>query len=144
MGHSRICGERDTTFVRNRPGVTTHIQGTSFVSLLHVNERRATPHLRESLLITTNGGRENHPRVGGESEKQSRTRRMRLLLAYARTTPPTGRKYRLRDLSDVTGLPISSIRDLITEQELRDIEQLDLDDERAEGLEKALARFEQK
>lgn len=69
---------------------------------------------------------------------------MRLLLAYARTTPPTGRKYRLRDLSDVTGLPISSIRDLITEQELRDIEQLDLDDERAEGLEKALARFEQK
>ena len=45
--------------------------------------------------------------------------------------------------ADVTGLPISSIRDLITETELRDIERLALDDERAEGFMKALARFTQ-
>lgn len=64
-------------------------------------------------------------------EAESRTR---LLLAYARTTPPAGRKYRLRELSDVTNLPISSIRDLIGDEELRQIERLDLDDERMEQL----------
>lgn len=70
-------------------------------------------------------------------------RRIRLLLAYARTTPPKGRKYRLRDLSEATELPISSIRDLITDAELREIERLDLDGERAEELAKKLPRFDQ-
>lgn len=67
-------------------------------------------------------------------EQQEVTRRISTLLAYARTTPPEGRTYRLRDLSEATGLPISSIRDRITNESLDAIERLDLDDRRARQL----------
>lgn len=71
-------------------------------------------------------------------------RRIDVLLAYARTTPPRGRKYRLRDLSEASGLPISSIRDRITEEELRSVAALDLDGERAEQLARKLAASRKK
>lgn len=61
-------------------------------------------------------------------------RRTNVLLAYARTTPPADRTYRLRDLSDASGLPISSIRDRITDTELTALTKLDLDSERADAL----------
>lgn len=77
-------------------------------------------------------------------QRDETDRRIRLLVAYARTTPPTARKYRLRDLSEAIGLPISSVRGLITDTELRALEQLDLDDDRAEALAKALPQPDDK
>lgn len=55
-------------------------------------------------------------------------------VAYARTTPPAGRKYRLRDLSDASGYPISTLRGLITDDELQALKDLDLDQERAQNI----------
>lgn len=71
---------------------------------------------------------------GLRQQQEEASRRIKVLVAYARTTPPGGRKYRLRELADATGIPISSIRGLITDAELREIERLDLDEARAERL----------
>lgn len=76
------------------------------------------------------------------NQKEEVARRIRVLLAYSRTTPPKGRKYRLRDLSEVTGLPISSIRDLITSEELQELSRLNLDDAQAEALAKKQAEVD--
>lgn len=75
-----------------------------------------------------------------KSQRDETERRIRMLLAYARTVPPGGRKYRLRDLSEATGIPISSIRGRITDDELRALESLALDDERAIRLAEKLSR----
>lgn len=75
-------------------------------------------------------------------QQDETARRIRVLLAYARTTPPAGRKYRLRDLSEATGLPISSIRDLITEAELQELNRLRLDEGRANRLAQKLTDLE--
>lgn len=59
----------------------------------------------------------------------------KLLLTYARTVPARDRKYRLRELAEASGIAISSIRDLISEAQMEDIERiLSLDDERLSRL----------
>lgn len=45
----------------------------------------------------------------------------KLLLTYARTVPARDRKYRLRDLAEVCGIPISSIRDRISGSQMEEI-----------------------
>lgn len=65
-------------------------------------------------------------------------RRIRVLLAYARTVPPGGRKYRLRELSEAAGLSMSTVRNRVEVEQLREIERLDLDDERREVIEELI------
>ncbi|MDN5808381.1 MAG: hypothetical protein L0H46_09220 [Brevibacterium sp.] len=58
-----------------------------------------------------------------------------LLLTYARTVPARDRKYPLRELAEASGIPISSIRDRISEPEMEEIDTLlNLDDDRLSRL----------
>ena len=58
-----------------------------------------------------------------------------LLLTYARTVPDRDRKYPLRELAEVSGIPISSIRDRISETEMQEFDTLlNLDDDRLSRL----------
>lgn len=70
-------------------------------------------------------------RIQRDEVEQSTT----LLLTYARTVPARDRKYPLRELAEVSGIPISSIRDRISEAGMEEIEGLlNLDDERLSRL----------